>query len=54
MAGNELSRDILAAVAAKIEENKKRSAIDLQELIKITKFSKPEIKMMYRGFKQVR
>jgi len=35
-----------------MEENKKRSLIDLQELLTITKFTKQEIKMMYRGFKQ--
>ena len=42
-----------AAVACRMEENKKRSLIDLQELLTITKFTKQEIKMMYRGFKQV-
>ena len=54
MAGTELSADILAAVAARIEENNKRRFIDLQELIKSIKFSKQEINMMYRGFKQVK
>ena len=43
-----------AAVASRMEENKKRNLIDLQELLRITKFTKQEIKMMYRGFKQVR
>ena len=43
-----------AAVASRMEENKKRNMIDLQELLTITKFTKQEIKMMYRGFKQVR
>ena len=43
-----------AAVASRMEENKKRNMIDLQELLRITKFTKQEIKMMYRGFKQVR
>jgi len=52
MAGTELSADILAAVAARIEENNKRRFIDLQELMNSTKFTKQEIKMMYRGFKQ--
>ena len=46
MAGTELGADILAAVAARIEENNKRNLIDLNELIKSTKFSKQEIKMM--------
>ena len=43
-----------AAVASRMEENKKRNMIDLQELLRITKFTKQEIKMMYRGFKQVK
>jgi hypothetical protein len=54
MAGAELGSDILAAVAARNEQNKKRRLIDLQELIKTTQFSKQEIMIMYRGFKQVR
>ena len=54
MASTELGADILAAVAARIEENNKRKCIDLQELMRRTKFTKQEIKMMYRGFKQVR
>ena len=54
MAGAELGADILAAVAARNEQNKKRRLIDLQELIKSTQFTKQEIMMMYRGFKQVR
>jgi hypothetical protein len=53
MSNSELGANILAAVAARIEENNKRSCIDLQELIRSTKFSKQEIKCMYRGFKQV-
>ena len=53
MAGNEISADILAAVAARIDQNNKRRLIDLQELVKTTQFSKQEIMMMYRGFKQV-
>ena len=52
---SKLISDLLkAAVAVRMEENKKRSLIDLQELLTITKFTKQEIKMMYRGFKQVR
>ena len=54
MASTELGADILAVVAARIKENNKRSFIDLQELMRITKFTKQEIRMMYRGFKQVR
>ena len=54
MSSNDLTADILAAVAAKVEENKKRKSIDLQELIKITQFTKQEIRMMYRAFKQAR
>ena len=54
MSSNDLTADILAAVAAKVEANKKRKSIDLQELIKITQFTKQEIRMMYRAFKQGR
>ena len=54
MPHTELGADILAAVAARIEENTKRSLINLQELMQSTQFSKQEIMMMYRGFKQVR
>ena len=54
MAGAEIGADILAAVAARNEQNKKRRLIDLQELMKTTQFTKQEIMMMYRGFKQVR
>ena len=53
MPHTELSADILAAVAARIDENTKRSLISLQELVENTQFSKQEIMMMYRGFKQV-
>ena len=53
MSGKDLNADILAAVAARTEQNNKRRLIDLQELIKITQFTKQEIMMMYRGFKQV-
>ena len=52
MANTELSADILAAAAARIEQNNKRKFIDLQELMETTKFTKQEIRMMYRGFKQ--
>ena len=45
--------DILAAVAARNEQNKKRRLIDLQELMKTTQFTKQEIMMMYRGCKKV-
>jgi hypothetical protein len=54
MPHTELGGDILAAVAARIEENTKRSLISLQELLQSTQFSKQEIMIMYRGFKQVR
>ena len=54
MPNTELGADILAAVAARIEENTKRSLINLQELMQSTQFSKQEIMMMYRGFKRVR
>ena len=54
MSGKDLNADILAAVAARTEQNNKRRLIDLQELIKTTQFTKQEIMMMYRGFKQVR
>ena len=53
MKNPELNADILATVAARIEENKQRSCIDLQELIRSTQFTKQEIRCMYRGFKQV-
>ena len=53
MSSPDLTVDILAAIAARIEESNKRKSIDLQELMKITKFTKQEIKMLYRGFKQV-
>ena len=53
MSGKDLNDDILAAVAARTEQNNKRRLIDLQELIKTTQFTKQEIMMMYRGFKQV-
>ena len=48
MAGAEIGADILAAVAARNEQNKKRRLIDLQELIKTTQFTKQDIMMMYR------
>ena len=53
MPNTELSGDIVTAVAARMEENKKRSLINLEELMRSTRFTKQEIKMMYRGFKQV-
>ena len=53
MSSSELGANILAAVAARIDENQKRSCMDLQELIRSTNFTKTEIKCMYRGFKQV-
>ena len=49
----EMPPDLMAAVAAGVEQNNRRRLIDLQELLEATKFSKEEIKMMYRGFKQV-
>ena len=53
MSGKEVGADILAAVASRTEQNNKRRMIDLQELLRSTRFSKQEIMMMYRGFKQV-
>ena len=53
MYGKDLGADILAAVAARNEQNKKRRLIDLQELMKTTQFTKQEIMMMYRGCKKV-
>ena len=52
MSNKDLTVDILAA--AKIDENNIRKLIDLQKLMKITKFSKQEIRMLYRTFKQER
>jgi len=48
----ELSPEIMAAVAQRLEDQSKRTFIDLEDLIKTTKFSKQEIRTMYRGFKQ--
>ena len=53
MPSPELQNDILAAVAARFEENARRNLINLQELTESTRFTKQEIMMMYRGFKQV-
>ena len=53
MTHTDLGSNILAAVAARIDENQKRSCLDLQELIRSTHFTKQEIRCMYRGFKQV-
>ena len=50
---NNIGADILTAVAARSELNNKRRLIDLQELLVKTQFTKEEIMMMYRGFKQV-
>jgi len=47
-----ITPDMLAAVASRLEEHQKRTFVDLEELLKSTKFSKQEIRMMYRGFKQ--
>jgi len=52
MAGSELTPEMLSAVASRLDEQNKRKFIDLDELIRETKFSKEEIRMMYRGFKQ--
>ena len=49
----DLQSDILAAVAVRFEENARRNLINLQELTESTRFTKQEIMMMYRGFKQV-
>ena len=51
--GMDLGVDLQAAVAQRIEEQKKRNFIDLEDLVRTTKFSKTEIRTMYRGFKQV-
>ena len=53
MTHTDLGSNILADVAARIDENQKRSCLDLQELIRSTHFTKQEIRCMYRGFKQV-
>ena len=53
MLGQELDNSILATVAARMEENKKRSRVDLQDLTRTTRFNREEIRHMYRGFKQV-
>jgi len=50
--GMDLGVDLQAAVAQRIEEQKKRNFIDLEDLVRTTKFSKTEIRTMYRGFKQ--
>jgi len=52
MATEELVPDILAIVAARLKEQKARRLIDLEELVRATKFSKQELRKMYRGFKQ--
>jgi len=52
MAAEELVPDILAIVASRLKEQKARRLIDLEELVRETKFSKQEIRKMYRGFKQ--
>ena len=54
MSSSEPATNILAAVAARMEENQKRHQVDLEDLIMSTQFTKQEIKCMYRGFKQVR
>merc|ERR1719479_115956 len=40
-----MNPDIMAAVTARLEEQNKRSFIDLEELIRETKFSKGEIRL---------
>ena len=53
MCDKELSADILAAVVSSMEQTSKRKVVDLQDLMRSTQFTRQEIKMMYRGFKQV-
>jgi len=48
----ELSSEVLAAVAQRLDDISKQTYIDLDDLIKTTQFSKQEIRTMYRGFKQ--
>lgn len=48
----DLGIDLQSAVAQRIEEQTKRRCTGLDELIKTTKFTKNEIRTMYRGFKQ--
>ena len=44
--------DIQEAVKKRLALNSKKT-VQLNELLKDTKFTKSEIRMMYRGFKQV-
>ena len=46
------SQEIVAQRLA--AQNKRAVGLRLEELMKDTKFTKEEIRMMYRGFKQVR
>ena len=45
--------DIQAAVAERLAQKNKKT-VQLNDLLKDTKFTKSEIRTMYRGFKQVR
>ena len=44
--------DIQAAVAERLAQKNKKT-VQLNDLLKDTKFTKSEIRTMYRGFKQV-
>ena len=45
--------DIQEAVAQRLAQKNKKT-VQLNDLLKDTKFTKSEIRTMYRGFKQVR
>ena len=49
----ELGFDIQEAVKLRLAQKNKKT-VQLNDLLKDTKFTKTEIRMMYRGFKQVR
>jgi hypothetical protein len=48
----EFGIDIQAAVAERLAQKNKKT-VQLNDLLKDTKFTKSEIRTMYRGFKQV-
>ena len=45
--------DIKSEVARRLVKQSQKNVADLDDLIRCTKFSKSEIKTIYRGFKQV-
>lgn len=48
----ELSAEVLAAVAQRLDNINNQTVFHLEDLIRSTKFTKQEIRTMYRGFKQ--